>query len=540
MSNLPLVIAEDGKTDITGQRIATNIDVVKEGNVITFTVTLQGGVVFDVVMTLDEAGALPISIKADGLEAPISWSDINVTSSTWTYNGEEYPALPFGLMENYPFAWISVNEWADSMNGTGSTLSGESTGERTGTVYLYVAAFSQVNDESILPSAPTVVGSGWTSLDGVAKPTFVYINEKLDVHKYYYTAGVHSGWMKMSTDYEVNQAVLHYYYRDQGEDTGVYEYPIWANFDMYDDFQVYVGDNLVKGEFSLPASEPTGTTKGLVLSEFLTGFALGLCGKPLPFMKKPPIGYSYNGTVLPKLPEWDREMYPYATLWEVTGTGNYLLYVSASELYSKTNTYIVIPQGVGHAYYRYMPSRDDFAWSHVVEVPDGNSYDESWWASTPWANYDLKYEDGTVRVPASEPIPVYKIVGYNYNGVVLPKLPEWDKEAYPYAVIYEYEYSGLAGTSHYIGLLCSKSPFVWQSGYQSFKTSPTDTYAESTINLLNNETEWSEIVEKTAINSSYIGTGDGTVAIWTNHDVVDSTDSTSVYLSASDPVPVYE
>ena len=43
------------------------------------------------------------------------------------------------------------------------------------------------------------------------------------------------------------------------------------------------------------------------LKSWLTGFALGLCGKPLPYAKKTPIGYSYNGTVLPEEQEDDTD-----------------------------------------------------------------------------------------------------------------------------------------------------------------------------------------------------------------------------------------
>lgn len=43
------------------------------------------------------------------------------------------------------------------------------------------------------------------------------------------------------------------------------------------------------------------------MKSWLTGFALGLCGKPLPFAKKTPIGYSYNGTVLPEEQESDTD-----------------------------------------------------------------------------------------------------------------------------------------------------------------------------------------------------------------------------------------
>jgi hypothetical protein len=38
----------------------------------------------------------------------------------------------------------------------------------------------------------------------------------------------------------------------------------------------------------------------LDLKSWMTGYILGITGKPLPLVQKTPIGYSYNGVVLPE------------------------------------------------------------------------------------------------------------------------------------------------------------------------------------------------------------------------------------------------
>ena len=48
--------------------------------------------------------------------------------------------------------------------------------------------------------------------------------------------------------------------------------------------------------------------------DFETGIILGLSLPPVPQIPREPIAYSYNGTILPKLPEWDRSVYPFAVL----------------------------------------------------------------------------------------------------------------------------------------------------------------------------------------------------------------------------------
>lgn len=69
-------------------------------------------------------------------------------------------------------------------------------------------------------------------------------------------------------------------------------------------------------------TEPETPAFTLDLNSWLTGFALGLCGKPLPFANKTEepektlVGYSYNGVQLPDINTvWtDKTTYPYAVI----------------------------------------------------------------------------------------------------------------------------------------------------------------------------------------------------------------------------------
>lgn len=117
---------------------------------------------------------------------------------------------------------------------------------------------------------------------------------------------------------------------------------------------------------------------------------------------------------------------------------------------------------------------------------------------------------------------------YSYNGVVLPKLPEWDKTKYPYAVI---GYSSVLET--YV-LSC-------RSAIQKVSSS-------GVIHLFygSDELNYELISEKWSIDTS------GRISVkvnWSNEDIyysdyANAEDGTSLagvlYLAKSDPVPVYE
>ena len=111
-------------------------------------------------------------------------------------------------------------------------------------------------------------------------------------------------------------------------------------------------------------------------------------------------------------------------------------------------------------------------------------------------------------------------MNYLYNGVELPALPEWDKEIYPYALIF-------------------KATF---DAYILFLTDVKGTYANAVVYYDGNRTDcscaqgdadWSEFSEVLSF-VRYIASS--TRYIWSNYDILNS--DGSIYLAASDPIPV--
>lgn len=126
--------------------------------------------------------------------------------------------------------------------------------------------------------------------------------------------------------------------------------------------------------------------------------------KPLPVADVEPdeptaTKYSCNGTVLPALPEWDKEMYPYAVIVGTT------LFVSSDPFEPKKfgdyNGYQVVYNSDMEA------QVTDGAWTALsaVRITAGIGYDR--WLIT-WSNYDMIDIDGNLTIAASDPVPVYE------------------------------------------------------------------------------------------------------------------------------------
>lgn len=136
---------------------------------------------------------------------------------------------------------------------------------------------------------------------------------------------------------------------------------------------------------------------------YAAGYLLNLAGKPLPLStKREPVAYLYNGVRLPKLPEWDREMYPFAALNFIYSGENLLgafLYCLPSVEYDVANGNRTIKLG-GSLEWRI--SSSDLQWSAV----DASS--EVLITALDWADFDILNVDGSVYLAASNPIPVYE------------------------------------------------------------------------------------------------------------------------------------
>lgn len=145
-----------------------------------------------------------------------------------------------------------------------------------------------------------------------------------------------------------------------------------------------------------------------------------------------------------------------------------------------------------------------------------------------------------LRIPTRTP------VAYLYNGVRLPALPEWDREAYPFAYVcldkYSPKYTLMISTQR----LEYRS---WADRGTLYYTYPVDSPLIEALTfhhayLTEEELEdgewdftWSKTYEAGFdIVQSQAGFG---VPFWSNTDVKNHEDG-SVYLEATVPVPVYE
>ena len=151
--------------------------------------------------------------------------------------------------------------------------------------------------------------------------------------------------------------------------------------------------------------------------------------------------------------------------------------------------------------------------------------------------------------PAIEPPePPREPTSYSYNGVILPKLPEWDRESYPYAIIRRYEgnmFNGYVETTelHLMQKLdiFAKATYTDGTGVVNwYRGSIGDVYYSVEHKRDEKVSDWGapstyEAAYQFAFNS----------AIWTNSDLIAATEENGVaagdiYLPKSYPEPIYE
>ena len=115
-------------------------------------------------------------------------------------------------------------------------------------------------------------------------------------------------------------------------------------------------------------------------------------------------------------------------------------------------------------------------------------------------------------------------VAYLYNGVRLPALPEWDREAYPFAVITD------GGTRPKLWLLSGATFGPNNDGTEwRVKCDSYLSYSQSRVSYT-----WAYVTKAdTASDICEI-----TDVVWANFDILNS--DGSVYLAESVPIPVYE
>jgi hypothetical protein len=116
--------------------------------------------------------------------------------------------------------------------------------------------------------------------------------------------------------------------------------------------------------------------------------------KPVPVQDEPTM-YSYNGTVLPKLPEWDKTAYPYAVL-----DGNLDFYASSAPVTANIGLADTVTYVAPYLYADF--STADMAFEDLEKrQSDGSSL-----AGVLWSNHTVLNNNGNVRCEATDPIPV--------------------------------------------------------------------------------------------------------------------------------------
>lgn len=137
--------------------------------------------------------------------------------------------------------------------------------------------------------------------------------------------------------------------------------------------------------------------------------ALGyLVGRQIAGMRrviKEPVAWLYNGVRLPKLPECDREMYPYALISDRYSLEPTVIMTSMPFSEPHENffgAYVAAPECL---YTRYV--LDNGKWVLLNEPTILTSASENY-TDLVWSNYDIPGLDGSVYLAGSDPIPVYE------------------------------------------------------------------------------------------------------------------------------------
>ncbi len=145
------------------------------------------------------------------------------------------------------------------------------------------------------------------------------------------------------------------------------------------------------------------------MRKFVRGLMVSTVSKGVLPKKGEPVAYLYNGVQLPKLPEWDREKYPYAFMCGSTDfDGSYYVTINCLnvQVYRDDDDHIhPVQDGQYIRYYATADKDDD--WTYFGYVND--IFTSSLFIGDVfWTNTDILNEDGTLYLAASDPVPVYE------------------------------------------------------------------------------------------------------------------------------------
>lgn len=264
----------------------------------------------------------------------------------------------------------------------------------------------------------------------------------------------------------------------------------------------------------------------------------------------------YNGVELPALPALpdgiDPNVWCCYAIYHKRSSNTYNLWVTKIPVTYNGSKVIASD---GRIYYD-CTIGSSVEWSYINATSGSSSSGTSGTFVVDWSNVDVLNSDGTLYLAASDPVDpnapdvpelsitplgafllgqqlrrnlaaVREPVAYLYNGVRLPKLPEWDKSKYPYAFI---RYTLGESIAQYGLYVCSHSQ-IWES---------PDCVRTTVGTQMRACTVWAGNDAWGAFGDEYTREADTvlTDVIWANWNILDADGNEG--LSASDPVPVYE
>lgn len=159
---------------------------------------------------------------------------------------------------------------------------------------------------------------------------------------------------------------------------------------------------------------------------------------------------------------------------------------------------------------------------------------------------NIQFSNADVRFEMTAPLPT----AYSYNGVILPKLPEWDRESYPYAVM---NWDDKGGGTYAVTLMVSSEPLTYRTPFILTGTGGFARIGDIQFYALVSDVRWWEWLYPNVDPSTTANTWAFSSEVhydevyedassgheWSNYDIVNQSTG-EMYLTASKPEPVYE
>lgn len=235
----------------------------------------------------------------------------------------------------------------------------------------------------------------------------------------------------------------------------------------------------------------------------------------------------YNGVMLPDVSPYITDTYPDAAIlkigniynlvvlggtWQIVGEIGYL----STCVCSTSITYTLTPGSTSWT----KQTEDHSAEFGTITFTDNMT-------SVIWSNFEISpgfEKPGHDPGGDDEKTPI----AYLYNGIRLPQLPEYDWEKFPYVYISETTRFGDSDEYRVIYLWSKPGIFDEASGSVYFSGG-----VRTEGQIWEPFTKWRDVGKYESTSHS-----NGFPPIWANYDILN--EDGSVYLAASNPIPVYE